>query len=138
MDYNIHHRPLTRVEKVEKHYQEKDGVPIKYVCTSSTKLGVTYGDIFYRETPHPEFGNRYFMLYDNDDGDRHFLIRDADFVEDLFFYMVEYEGKLHYSRGRHDYLKLGDGFIDGGMSYFRGNLKPRVFKVVNGEFEEVI
>lgn len=31
----IHHRPMLDTTKVEKHYSEKDGVDVKYVCTSA-------------------------------------------------------------------------------------------------------
>jgi hypothetical protein len=60
----IHHRPILDAARVEKFYSEKDGVQVKYVCTSAPNQYATYAaDIFYRDTPHPEFGNHYFGLY---------------------------------------------------------------------------
>jgi hypothetical protein len=59
----VMHNPLFDTDKVCKHYSEKDGVPIKYVCTSALGDEAQAMDIFYRDTPHPEFGNRYFGLY---------------------------------------------------------------------------
>jgi hypothetical protein len=59
----VMHNPLIDTDKVCKHYSEKDGVPIKYVCTSALGDEAQAMDIFYRDTPHPEFGNRYIGLY---------------------------------------------------------------------------
>jgi hypothetical protein len=60
----ILHHPIFDIAKVEALYSEKDGVPVRYVCTSAPNKSATYAvDIFYRETPHPEFGNHYFGLY---------------------------------------------------------------------------
>ena len=33
---NIQHAPLFNTAEVEKIYSEKDGIPVKYVCTSAT------------------------------------------------------------------------------------------------------
>ena len=63
---NIQHESLFDTAKVEKLYTEKDGVEVKYVCTTDLKTSDRPMDIFYRATPHPEFGNRYFGLYVND------------------------------------------------------------------------
>ena len=59
----IDHEPLFETERVCQLYQKKDGVPIKYVCTSASGGEARAMDIFYRDTPHPEFGNRYFGLF---------------------------------------------------------------------------
>ena len=58
IDINIKHYPITKTNQVAELYSEKDGVDVKYVCT--TELSDTIADIFYRDTPHPEFGNKYF------------------------------------------------------------------------------
>ena len=60
---NIHHDPLFDTAKVEKIYSEKDGVPVKYVCTTDLRASDVPVDVYYRETPHPQFGNRYFGIY---------------------------------------------------------------------------
>jgi hypothetical protein len=62
---NIQHNPIFDTAKVEKLYTEKDGVEVKYVCTSALGSQEFATDIFYRATPHPQFGNRYFALYQN-------------------------------------------------------------------------
>ena len=63
---NIQHSPLFDTAKVEQLYTEKDGVLVKYVCTSAAYSTAEFAaDIFYRETPHPVFGNYYFALYRN-------------------------------------------------------------------------
>jgi hypothetical protein len=36
----IKHEPLFDTAKVEKLYSEKDGVPVKYVCTSATNMPI--------------------------------------------------------------------------------------------------
>jgi len=134
---NIQHNPYLDVEKAAKLYSEKDGVDIRYVCTSamSSHAGQA-ADIFYRETPHPEFGNRYFGLYRNINGQ--LMITAADGIEDLEFNMVEVDGGLHYSQHRHDYRVVGGVAIDGGRSYLRrsGDLSIPVkqLKVKDGEF----
>lgn len=93
-------------------------------------------DIFYRETPHPDFGNRYFGLYYGYD-DR-LYITNADAIEATEFTMVEVDGQLHYSQHRHDFHTIDDVSIDGGRAYTRlvGNVtyKTRTLKVLNGEF----
>ena len=141
MNIDINHRPLFEIEKACKLYSEKDGVPIKYVCTTALGGGTQAMDVFYRETPHPEFGNRYFGLYRsyNFNGyDSNIMITNADKIEDLTFEMIEVNGQYHYSQHRHDFYSVGDVAIDGGRAYIKlvGNVHvPRAsMKVVNGDF----
>lgn len=135
----IKHEPEFDIEKVCKHYSEKDGVPIKYVCTSTTiKEGSQAADIFYRDTPHPEFGNRYFGLYQNHSGN--IMITNADRIESLEFGLVEDDdGNLQYSAHRHDYKKFENGnMIDGGRAYIRcAANEVKHYVVRNGEMVEV-
>lgn len=140
---NVKHRPIFDTEKVEKLYSEKDGVPIKYVCTTALDDGVRSLDVFYRETPHPDFGNRYFGLFRDDrfSSDQfQIFITDADKVEELEFDMILVDGEWHYSQHRHDFHTVGSTTIDGGRAYFRllGNtyLPRKTFRVKNGEFVE--
>ncbi len=70
---NIKHNPIFDTDTVIASYEKKDGVPITYVCTSALNHGTLATDVFYRETPHPEFGNRYFALYMN--GENQVMIR---------------------------------------------------------------
>jgi len=126
---NIKHYPITDISKVEKLYSEKDGVMVKHVCT--TEFSEAIADVFYRETPHPEFGNRYFAIlfrYDKP------YIANADRIEDFTFGMVENDdGDLEYSRSRHDYKEFKNGnVIDGGRDYIRSNGKVLVFVVRDG------
>jgi hypothetical protein len=140
---NIQHRPIFDTDKVCKHYSEKDGIPIKYVCTSALGHEAQAMDIFYRETPHPVFGNRYFGLFWHR---LHFelpaelMITNADKIEDTEFGMVEVDGGLHYSQHRHDFYSVGDVAVDGGRSYFKrvGDLSvpTKWLKVKNGKFVE--
>jgi len=134
---NIQHSPLFDTAKIEKLYTEKDGVPVKYVCTSAANHGTTAMDVFYRSTPHPEFDNNYFGVYTN-----HFhqdkptiMITNADQIESLEFGMIKDDDKYYYSQHRHDYKVVGDKMIDGGRAYIRsGAHDVDVFKIQDGEF----
>lgn len=115
----IQHNPMLDVEKTAQLYSEKDGVEVRYVCTSAPNANAAYAaDIFYRETPHPEFGNRYFGLYWDPVSDC-LMITNADLIETLEFNMVEVGDALHYSQHRHDYRCVGEVCIDGGRAYLR-------------------
>ena len=133
---NIKHYPITNISQVEKFYSEKDGVPVKHVCT--TEFNDVVADIFYRSTSHPEFGNKYFALYFrislNEQYDQ-LMIANADQIEDLTFAMVENdEGDLEYSQDRHDYKSFKNGnMIDGGRDYIRSSCEVKVFVGRDGE-----
>jgi hypothetical protein len=140
---NINHSPILDTKRVCELYSQKDGVPVSYVCTSAPNLNATYAvDIFYRETPHPEHGNRYFGLYLN----LHFasdgtvMIANADPIEDLEFAMIEGPEGWEYSQHRHDYRTVGDCAIDGGRAYVKrvGDLSVpcKYMTVKDGEFVE--
>ena len=131
----IVHENLLNKEAIEEHYTEKDGVDVKYVCTTDLNASDVPVDVFYRETPHPEFGNRYFGLYwDTVRG--HLMITNADIVESFEFGMVESEGRLHYSQSHHDYKTFDNGkMIDGGRVYIKTSQGcDAVMRIVNGKF----
>ena len=125
----IKHYPITKITQAEKIYSEKDGVPVKHVCT--TEFGDAIADIFYRETPHPKFGNRYFCLFFRGDD---LYVANADSIENLSFGMVENDdGDLEYSRSRHDYKSFNNGnMIDGGRDYIRSSGKVKIYVVRDG------
>lgn len=132
----MYHSPVFDTKAIEEIYTAKDGVPVKYVC-STAKGDESYAwDIFYRDTPHPRFGNKYFGLYTQKMIGP--TITNADWVEDLTFDMIECDGVYYYSKHRHDFVQTLIGFIDGGRAYTRlgGNPVPKAtqFKVINGEF----
>jgi len=130
----IKHYPILNIKDIEKHYTEKDGVPIKYVCTSSIDPNTTYAyDIFYRDTPHEKFGNRYFGITTFD---KKAYITNADYIEDLDFYMLVEDGDYYYSQHRHDFIKIKDNFIDGGRAYVRYSNPTKIvyMKIKDGEF----
>jgi hypothetical protein len=140
---NINHRPIFDTKRVCELYSAKDGVPVTYVCTSALGDEAQAMDIFYRETPHPEFGNRYFGLYWHR---LHFelpaklMITNADKIESVEFGMKEHNGEWHYSQHRHDFYTVGDVSLDGGRAYFRcvGNVRTltKWFEIKDGEFVE--
>jgi hypothetical protein len=139
---NIHHRPILDTKRVCELYSAKDGVPVTYVCTSALGSEEWAMDIFYRETPHPEFGNRYFGLYHNPSfsSDGTIMITNADKIESVEFGMKEHNEEWHYSRHRHDFYTIGDVSLDGGRAYFRcvGNVgsPTKWLEVKDGKFVE--
>jgi hypothetical protein len=130
---NIQHESLFDTAKVEKLYTEKDGVEVKYVCTTDLKTSDRPMDIFYRATPHPEFGNRYFGLYRDSVRDN-LMITNADIVESFEFGMIEVNGKYYYSQSHHDYKVVGDRMIDGGRQYIKSSGGAVAMRVKNGKF----
>lgn len=130
---NIVHENLFNIEEVEKIYSEKDGVEVKYVCTTDLRASDVPVDVFYRATPHPQFGNRYFGIY-HDHFRGHTMITNADIVEDLEFGMILVDGKYYYSRSHHDYKVVEGKMIDGGRQYIRSSGGTEVFKIQDGEF----
>ena len=139
----IVHYPLLEVKSVEEFYSEKDDVPVKYVCTSAIAGEAFARDIYYRETPHPEHGNRYFSLYRSEIGN--LMISNADKIEEAEFVVGQSAPcRWEYSAHRHDYHPIRGAALDGGRAYFRmtysdSDNKPELknLKVVNGEFVEV-
>jgi hypothetical protein len=126
---NIKHYPITNISTVEKIYSEKDGVSVKHVCT--TEFDGVIADVFYRSTPHPEFGNKYFAILFRDNKA---YIANADRVEDFTFGMVQNDdGDWEYSQSRHDYKTFKNGnMIDGGRNYIRSNVDVKVCVVRDG------
>jgi hypothetical protein len=142
MTYKVKHFPMLDVQTAERLYSEKDGVPVKYVCTTELKSYGTVRDVFYREMPHPVFGNRYFGLgYSYDfSGKTQLTIANADAVETLEFICIEDRDLWTYSQGTHDFRSWGKVAIDGGRSYLRlvgdvGQVESAIFAVKDGEFK---
>jgi hypothetical protein len=79
-------------------------------------------DIFYRNTPHPTFGNRYFGIGINHE-DGSYVIFNADEIESFTFGLVEDDdGNLQYSQSHHEYKSFDNGnMIDGGRRYIRSS-----------------
>ena len=130
---NIQHQPLFDTAKAEELYSEKDGVNVKYVCTTDLQQSDRPMDIFYRGTPHPEFGNRYFGLYWSK-VHTSLMITGADVVESLEFGMIKHDGKYYYSQSHHDYKTVGDKMIDGGRAYVKSSGGAVAMRIKNGKF----
>ena len=129
----IEHEPLFDTAKAEELYSIKDGVDVRYVCTTDLQQSDRPMDIFYRATPHPEFGNRYFGLYWSK-AHTSLMITNADIVESLEFGMIEQDGKYYYSQSHHDYKVVGDKMIDGGRQYIKSSGGTVVMRIINGKF----
>lgn len=130
---NIHHDPLLNIDKVIDLYSKKDGVDISYVCTTDLNASDVPVDVFFRSTPHPQFGNRYFGLYRDVVRDV-LMITNADVVEDYDFGMIESDGTYYYSQSHHDCKFIGNQMIDGGRVYCRSSALVSFFKVKDGQF----
>jgi len=131
---DIKHPKIFDTDKVESLYTEKDNVPVKYVCTTDLKASDKPADIFYRDTPHPEFGNRYFGMYNDRMNDR-VMICNADIVEDFEFGMIkDSDNNWYYSACHHDCIFIDGKMIDGGRQYIRSTGLDGVFKIENGSF----
>ena len=131
----IKHMPLFDTDKVCELYSKKDGVPVNYVCTSALGDEAQAMDIFYRDTPHPTFGNRYFGLYNNP-FTGNLMITNADRIESVEFGLVEDDDcNLQYSAHRHDYKRFENGnMIDGGRAYIKSSMcEVKHYVVRNGE-----
>ena len=130
---NIQHQSLFDIAQLEEHYSNKDGVPVKYVCTSDLRVSDIPMDIFYRETPHTEFGNYYFGVYKHP-VTKDIFITNADEIESLEFGMIEHEGKYYYSQSHHDYKSIGGKMIDGGRAYIKSSGGAVTMHIKNGKF----
>ena len=131
---HINHDPLFDREKIIEHYTKQDGVPVTYVCTSDLRASDCPVDVYYRDTPHPKFGNRYFGLYYDTIRD-HMMICNADIVEELEFGMINDGNVWHYSQSHHDYKSFPNGaMIDGGRVYMRSSQGAVPMYVKNGKF----
>jgi hypothetical protein len=130
----IEHNPNFDVALITEHYSKKDGVPVTYVCTTDLRASDVPVDVYYRATPHPQFGNHYFGLYhDNVRGG--LMITNADIIESLEFGMIEVDGKYYYSASHHDYKVIGNKMIDGGRQYIRTSQGcDVVMRIINGKF----
>ena len=135
----IKHEFLFDTQKVCELFSKKDGVPITYVCTSALGDEVQAMDIFFRETPHPEFGNRYFGIYYHPMS-VNLVVTNADRIESVEFGLIEDDaGDLQYSAHRHDYKLFENGnMIDGGRTHIKSSMcEIKHYVVRNGEMVEV-
>ena len=129
---DIKHPKVFDTDMVERLYSEKDGVPVKYVVTTDLNVSDKPVDVFYRETPHPKFGNRYFGIYKSEDK---MFITNADMVEDFDFGMIkDKDNNWYYSSCHHDCIFIEGSMIDGGRQYIRSTNLAGVFKIKDGEF----
>ena len=134
---NIKHFPTLDTEAVIEHYKLEGA---KYVCTTELKPYGNVYDVFYRPTPHPVYGNRYFGLCKTSGGT--IYICNVDVVEEFNFSVID-NGKDEwtYSQYAHDLVSWGECYIDGGRAYTRvgGNPVPKAIslRIVDGEFKEL-
>jgi hypothetical protein len=131
---DINHAPISDILKVEEIYSAKDKTDVRYVCTTDLRASDVPADVFYRDTPHPQFGNQYFGIFHHPITGN-VMITDADIVEDFDFGMIkDKDGKYWYSQSHHDCLFIDGKMIDGGRQYIRSSGGCEVFKIVSGKF----
>lgn len=114
----LNHTSQFDTDKVIDFFSKKDDVPFIYVCTTTLNDGKYPADVFYRQTPHPKFGNKYLGVFM---ADQKTYVCNADCVEHYVFGMVKDENNvLNYSTYRYDYKSFSNGnMIDGGRDYTR-------------------
>ena len=111
---NIKHFPIFDTKMVLYYYEPED---VKYVCTTELEAYGIPTDVFYRPTPHPVYGNRYFGFYRDRFSDSVFICN-AGAVENLDFCVIDNgKGEWTYSQYTHDFLSWGENYIDGGRAY---------------------
>lgn len=129
---------ISDISKICEFYSAKDEVPVKYVCTSALLPTATQAvDVFYRDTPHPVFGNKYFGLYTTASDVN--MITNADSIEEHTFALVrDDEGTLQYSTHRWDYKEFKNGnMIDGGRAYVSSSIRCKIHDYVVRDGEMV-
>jgi hypothetical protein len=105
------------IKNIEKYYK---ATYILETCAKDRSGGWANfpAAIFYTEVAHPQ-GSNYFAVYLND-GKEVMIANGLSAVDNVVFKGIEVEGKVTYSRYRHDYRDAGNGaFVDGGRDYFR-------------------
>lgn len=138
---DINHQPVFKIDKVINKYRQA-GENFKYVCTTDLLASDVPVDIFYRDAPHPIYGNHYMGLFVGGE-EKKVYVCNADLIENLEFGMIQdSKGAFHYSQSHHHYNEIeADIFIDGGRQYVRAGGTPlpelRFFQVKDGKFEEI-
>lgn len=94
--------------------------------------------VFYSHEKHPR-GSNYFGIYYNSQEDS-WMVINAGSVEGKQFQGLEKQGRVYYSRFRHDLRKNGKDIIDGGWDYCRYQVVSKAArivhcKIVNGRVE---
>lgn len=134
----INNRYNFDISFVENFYTGKNGTKTQYVITTDFNGDNIPRDIYFQESAHPEFGNRYFGLYRRPI-DNSLRICNADQVEDMKFTMILCDGEYYYSSYRHDFVSTKCGSIDGGSAYVKivGQPETHEFKIVDGKFARI-
>lgn len=137
---NIKHEPVIG-QKVFDFFHIED---LDYVCTTELTVSDVIYDIYYRETPHPKFGNCYVgvrPIIVNTNPNIEYV--NADMIEELIFAMIEYNGVWYYSQSHHHCNSPAKGIaIDGGRQYTRvlgyeSDLVCKRFQIKQGKFKEI-
>tara|TARA_B110000305_G_scaffold114180_1_gene128443 strand:- start:546 stop:989 length:444 start_codon:yes stop_codon:yes gene_type:complete len=127
----IQHTTVTQIDKIIETYKRTEGTDIVYVCTTDLITTDFPNDIFYRDTPHPEFGNQYIGIAVEGDN---ITVCNADQIVNLHFGIVENdEGLLEYSRSKSEVKEFANGnTISGGRASIQSNAPVDIYKVVDG------
>lgn len=128
---DIKHDTVTNIDKIIETYKATEGVDIIYVCTTDLVVGNVPVDVFYRDTPHPDFKNHYFGVYPEG---TQVKVCNADMITNLHFGVVENdEGALEYSRSLAETKSFANGNqIGGGRIRIQCNAPCDIYKVHEG------
>ncbi len=106
---------------IERVCERYDASYVGELPAREAHLDFTYPmAVFFRPEPHPEFGNRYFGLFQHrpvldPDCPSIPMICNADRVEEMKITAVLTPEGIVYSTHRHDYRTVDGGAIDGGI-----------------------
>lgn len=90
---------------------------------------------FYCSNPPNETYSKYFTLYPQDAG---WWIAGGDHFNGRQITALKVEDKYYYSSDQHDFVSVGEDFIDGGEVYVRTNAAHKLVTLVmkDGEWYE--
>lgn len=90
---------------------------------------------FYCSNPPNSTYSKYFAIYQQDSG---WWIADGSQFDGRKITALEVDGKYYYSSDRHDFVSVGESFIDGGEIYIRTNASNKLvqLEMKDGEWHE--
>lgn len=81
---------------------------------------------FYCSNPRNSGYSRYFAIYEQDNK---VYIADGSHFDGRKITALKVDGKYYYSSDRHDFISVGDRFIDGGEVYIRTNSPENIVQL---------
>ena len=90
---------------------------------------------FYCSNPRRAEYSKYFAIYEQNNG---LYITDGSHFDGRKITALESNGKYYYSSDQHDFVSVGESFIDGGEIYIRTNASNKLvqLEMKDGEWHE--